>query len=992
MDWYLTQKVVRIVDKELFRQPDNSFRPVPFWSWNHRLRPERLEQQIEQMWAAGMGGFFMHARVGLPVDYLQPEWFRFVRGCVEKAKEKGMDAWLYDEYGWPSGFAAGEVPRRKADYRAKALVLETAERPDDHEYKRLGSYPVDGRSEIVHIYEWLQPLGQERFEDASYVDLLHPEVTRTFLDVTHQRYKQEIGTSFGTAVPGIFSDEACAVLWLDRARPALPWSFRFPEMFLEQYGYDLLPLLPGLFYNVGDYKRIRYDYWKLVVHAMVSHFSEVIYNWCDSMGLRYTGHVMAEDNLRHTMEWIGDVMPHYEYMHIPGIDYLGRDVDLRTPQLSESGAMTTVLTAKQLTSVTHQLGKDRALSELYAGAGHGFDLNMQKWMCDWHFIHGINFFCPHLVPYTLAVGGKRDYPPAIGPQQPYWPDYRVLTDYQARLSYALTCGQRLTDVLVIHPIESAWEQYSPLLHVDVDEMSDKLQSLCLRLLESRIDFDFGSEHFMDKYGRVADDGRLVIGRSGYRHVIISSCSRLRSSTVALLRRFSDEGGSIYAENAGQLLHEVPFLHEVDIQRLDHAAWARMESPLFRIHNDDTGRIWSHARRDGTQLILFLANLSLADCIDTQIDVNISGVPYCWNAETGEVEKVPYTQTQNGIRVEHRFHPAASFLLITEESEEMNHDTKEKAVSEEMVGLSKKFRIVRMDPNTLVLDRFQVWSETDRLTERLPLISLREQWGRWSDRGPTLRTLIISEEKRMTGLSVIAEKPLAPSVWWNGSELEAGEEGWMNDDEFLSFPVPEDLVQKGDNLLELAYANASMLPEPAYVSGPFMTNAAHGPDQSPVLRQILPELGSGNWTTQGFPFFAGKVTVETEFVMGAEERKSGHWIVRVRSPCVSCIRLWANGRECGLRAWAPWEWDVSVAVREMQGDRLVVRMEICGNLRNVFGPHHYDNDDKLNFLSEQAFFDKQRWTNRYVLQPLGLEAVELFVSGGRKVQLIQGGLY
>lgn len=42
----------------------DAFRALPFWSWNDRLEPDRLREQIRQMKDQGIGGFFMHARGG----------------------------------------------------------------------------------------------------------------------------------------------------------------------------------------------------------------------------------------------------------------------------------------------------------------------------------------------------------------------------------------------------------------------------------------------------------------------------------------------------------------------------------------------------------------------------------------------------------------------------------------------------------------------------------------------------------------------------------------------------------------------------------------------------------------------------------------------------------------------------------------------------------------------------------------------------------------
>ncbi|HDZ11779.1 MAG TPA: hypothetical protein ENH53_06140, partial [Bacteroidetes bacterium] len=53
-----------------FMHPPSEFYPVPFWSWNDRLKNSELVRQIREMKQAGLSGFFMHARIGLETPYL----------------------------------------------------------------------------------------------------------------------------------------------------------------------------------------------------------------------------------------------------------------------------------------------------------------------------------------------------------------------------------------------------------------------------------------------------------------------------------------------------------------------------------------------------------------------------------------------------------------------------------------------------------------------------------------------------------------------------------------------------------------------------------------------------------------------------------------------------------------------------------------------------------------------------------------------------------
>ncbi len=92
---------------EKFAAPGAAYRGKPFWSWNGRLEPEKLRRQIREFKAMGLGGFFMHSRVGLATPYLGREWFDCIRASIEEAKRCGLIPCLYDEDRWASGAAGG---------------------------------------------------------------------------------------------------------------------------------------------------------------------------------------------------------------------------------------------------------------------------------------------------------------------------------------------------------------------------------------------------------------------------------------------------------------------------------------------------------------------------------------------------------------------------------------------------------------------------------------------------------------------------------------------------------------------------------------------------------------------------------------------------------------------------------------------------------------------------------------------------------------------
>ena len=110
------------LEKE-FASPSSRYRGKTFWAWNGELEEGELRRQIRVMQRMGFGGFFMHARVGLATPYLSSEYLDLTRACIDEAKRLGLEAWLYDEDRWPSGFAGGLVTREER-FRERALVCE----------------------------------------------------------------------------------------------------------------------------------------------------------------------------------------------------------------------------------------------------------------------------------------------------------------------------------------------------------------------------------------------------------------------------------------------------------------------------------------------------------------------------------------------------------------------------------------------------------------------------------------------------------------------------------------------------------------------------------------------------------------------------------------------------------------------------------------------------------------------------------------------------
>ncbi|MBR4415436.1 MAG: hypothetical protein IKS67_01615, partial [Victivallales bacterium] len=252
------------------RNPESMYRPVPFWSWNEKLSPEELRWQIQEMKKVGLGGFFMHARGGLQTGYLSDEWMDCVKACLDEAAKLDMNAWLYDENGWPSGFGGGLVNGLGINYQQKYLRHEIIDAAD-----------AAGREHTIAFYseDGSKLLGKELpagttgkvlrcyfLVNQYYVDNLDAKIVAEFIRVTHQHYYETLPAELRSHLRGIFTDEP------QLSRNGLLWSFVLEDEYEKEYGRKLLPELPLLFTELPGFEAMRVRFWRLCAKLFTEHF------------------------------------------------------------------------------------------------------------------------------------------------------------------------------------------------------------------------------------------------------------------------------------------------------------------------------------------------------------------------------------------------------------------------------------------------------------------------------------------------------------------------------------------------------------------------------------------------------------------------------------------------------------------------------------------------------------------------------------------------
>ena len=573
------------LSRELFRNPGAEYRATPFWAWNCELNQDTLNRQIDAMREMGFGGFHMHVRVGMTTRYLSDAFMAFVKGCIAKAEQNGMLAWLYDEDKWPSGFAGGLVTKDPALREKFLLFTQTPYGPgasiqlEDSSAKAgraengvlLGTYEIvldeDGCLEDYHRleegeavpegalvrYAYLETQAESNwFNHQSYVDTLSPEAIQRFIEITHERYYETCGAEFGKRVPAIFTDEPqfagkqCLDEPFGGRDVVLPWTGDFAETYEAAYGNDILDALPELFWELpeGEISRARYCYHDHVSERFAQAFADQIGGWCETHGIMLTGHMMEEPTLHSQTRCLGDCMRSYRGFQLPGIDML---CDRRE-----------FTTAKQAQSAAHQYARPGVLSELYGVTNWDFPFRKHKTQGDWQAALGVSVRVPHLYWVSMRGEAKRDYPACIGHQSPWYKQYKYLEDHFARVNAALTRGKPIVKIGVIHPVESYWLHWGPSAQTEGlrTQMDERFQQLTDWLLRNQLDFDFISEALLPEQYDPEGEG-FTVGAMRYDVVIVPGMETIRGTTIKALQNYYDREGQVL------FLDDVPLLVDAE---------------------------------------------------------------------------------------------------------------------------------------------------------------------------------------------------------------------------------------------------------------------------------------------------------------------------------------------------------------------------------------------------------------------------------------------
>jgi len=890
-----------------FKNVNKKYRPIPFWSWNEKLDVKETAEQVHKMNNVGIGGFFMHARGGLQTEYMSNEWFDNVESAVQTAEETKMGAWAYDENGWPSGFGNGYVNGLGVEYQQKYLRMTETE-PKENVIGKCGEH---------WFYYEINPF---------YVDVLDKKVVAEFIDYAYKPYYEK----YKNRIEGFFTDEP------QISRNGIPWSFVYDNEYRKRYGENINEHLEEVFLPVGDYKNTRVKFWKMVTDLFASAFMKQIYDWCEKHGLKLTGHLVLEENLLIQLTANGSCMPHYEYMHIPGMDWLGRDIfDCLTPM--------------QVSSVCDQLDIKQRLSETFALCGHNVSFAELKGMYEWQMVHGINLLCQHLEGYSLRGIRKRDYPPAMYCQQPWWSEYKGFVDAISREGMVLTESNKYPDVLVIHPQTTAWSLYDgkpaeESKYDEIENVNNKLLSIMKTLEQKHIMYHLGDETIMERHAKV-ENGKISIGEQCYSYIIDSACQILLPKTMELLDKFKAQGGKIVT--ADELL-ENPVCDNCEITYVN------------RINDKYTVHYFVNTSNDRKT-----ANINVTG---KKLDI--------------------YTGDLVSFEKNYEFEPWGSLMIIEDETK-----PKEKQ-NQDIIKLDGKFEIAKPVQNVITLDFCDYYFDGELQEKNGYVLNICERANALERPVKIHQDYHIKMNYLPEELFLVCETPEKFEIKVNGKAVEKNDCGHYVDKSFRKLDISE-YIQIGENTISFDcdfkqsdefYENRKksfvfeteknklvydMEIEAIYLLGDFSVKTDgkwKQLDRNAVrylggfeIDEPKKKIGIKNIEQQGYPFFSGEMSL-----LGEIQIEGKNPVLEIDRKGINALRVKIGDKEKVMLT----DNRLPLADFDVKG-KTKIEITLVNNLRNILGPHHLDIGESYlvcpsSFFKEECVWaaNPEKWNDGY----------------------------
>jgi len=506
-----------------FQSPPPGFGVVPFYWWlGDPLTKERLGWHLQQMEGMGVSGYqinYAHSDKGgqsfgltYPSDpaLFSTEWWTLTDWFMSEAKKQGASISLSDyTLGFGQGWLVDEILIEYPDLLGMELRLVTDNLPA--EALMFTTIPgADGQPQHAAVIAVKVPYS---------IDPMHPLSGKYYAEKFFGAFEKRYPGESGKGLNFFFSDE------LSFGVQGRLWTPRFAEEFKRRKGYDIVPVLPALFTDVGPHTpKVRLDYSDVMVRLTEEGFFKPVFDWHQQRGM-----IMGCDHGGRGADVceFGDYFRTQRWNQGPGADQ---------PNLGKG-----LIKAKVASSIAHLYERSRVWLEGFYGSGWGTTSAGLVDATLANFVMGFNLLSFHGMYYSTHGGWWEWAPPDNTFRMPYWKHLRGFMDCVQRLSYLLSQGHHRCDVAILYPV-------APMEAGAGGEEAVKWAfSTAEQLYAKSIDFDFMDFESLDRATVIGKE--LHVSGEIYRVLVLPAMKAIRHSTLQKALEFHRAGGLVVAVGA-----------------------------------------------------------------------------------------------------------------------------------------------------------------------------------------------------------------------------------------------------------------------------------------------------------------------------------------------------------------------------------------------------------------------------------------------------------
>ena len=692
--------------------------------------------------------------LGIPsLKWLSREWIEMLRLSFDEAGRHDMTCDLIVGSGWPFGSETLSHDERAQVMLLNAIELEG---PADYEISRFTIFkgadpgvtvPYPGRTfDLISLK--LVPDPVKSPDEAIDLDDRKDDELITFKipEGRHYLYALVRVSSFASVINGApgaagpilnHMDRKAVRKYLDHMSDSIQkqtgplskhlrafftdsmelegcnWTDDFPGAFMEKRGYDIMPWLPYIMFRVGrlggvvdfnygakksadfeeEVRRVRFDFELTKAELLNERFNTTYLEWCRDNGVMARaqsygrGFFPLESSLGYDIpegeSWTTNWLKHKVGEEMPDDDYRrGRAYTMINKYVSSAAHLEgrKIVSCEEMTNTYKVFNTSLELLKIGSDQSIMSGITHSVW-------HGFNY-SPPAAPYP----GWIQYGTYYNENNNWWPYFKYLNAYKARISALLQNADMYTDIAIMPANYDLWGE----LGVQTDPFPERLNVPYTSLIWESINKNGGAADYITEIiinrARIKD-GSISYGPKKYGLLILAEVSGINPGTLERILEFVSGGGKVicieklpekspgyvnYRENDRKVKDLVSRLvkygdsfmlipkpeEKTYLQWMEELLEKKLIPRYMEIEKCDPFLMQTRYRSDDGSEIIFFSNSSITKRQDTGVrfseEITAGRNGWIWDPGSGERYRI---EAENGGSYHLRLGPAESRIFV-----------------------------------------------------------------------------------------------------------------------------------------------------------------------------------------------------------------------------------------------------------------------------------------------------------------------------------------